>query len=121
MSGDNLSIKLLITHLKAQKSQTNTTSLVTLYVPSTTKINDLSKMINSEISKTSNIKLRQTRQGVQDALQAVSTNIKKLKEIPTNGLAIFTGHTSETFESISIEPPRPIDRFIYLCDNKFCL
>ena len=121
MSGHNLSIKPLIAHLKVQKSQTNTTSLVTLYVPASTKIIDLSKMINSEISKTSNIKLRQTRQGVQDALQAVSTTLKKLREIPTNGLAIFTGHTSENFESIAIEPPRPIDRFIYVCDNKFCL
>jgi peptide subunit release factor 1 (eRF1) len=83
-------------------------------------------MINSEISKTPNIKCRQTRQGVQDALQAVSTHVKRITTIPKNGLAIFAGNTTDGFESVALEPPRPVDRFFLLyhyndIKNKFYL
>jgi peptide chain release factor subunit 1 len=107
--------------LSAAKSLNNSTSLITLYIPASTKISDLSKMIITEISEASNIKSRQTRQGVQDALQAVSTHIKRMKKLPTNGVVIMTGETTTGFESAMIEPKRPIDRFLYRCDNKFCV
>lgn len=109
----------LVKHLQTCKSLNNSTSLITLYVPNTTKVTDLAKMVNLEISKTPNIKSRQTRQGVQDALQAVSTHVKRLKNIPGNGLAIFTGDTVCGFETTAVEPPRPVDRFFCRCDNKF--
>lgn len=112
-------MKSVVNQLATKKSLNNSTSLVTLYVPNNTKVSDLSKMISSEISKTPNIKSRQTRQGVQNALQAVSTQVKRLKVIPPNGIVIFAGETTEGFESLSAEPPRPIDRFFYRCDNKF--
>lgn len=111
----------LIKSLSIAKSSTNSTSLVTLYIPNSTKIIEVSKMITSEISKTVNIKSRQTRQGVQDALQAVSSQLKRFASIPNNGLAIFTGQTSDGLISVSVEPVRPIDRFMYHCDSKFCV
>ena len=114
-------LKPLANRLVTQKSLNNSTSLVTFYVPNTTKVSDFSKMVNSEISKASNIKDRQTRQGVQEALQAVSTHVKRMKTIPSNGVAIFTGSTTEGFESIAVEPPRPINQFFYRCENKFCV
>lgn len=114
-------LRPLVNRLVTQKSLNNSTSLVTLYVPPTTKVPDLSKKINLEISKTPNIKSRQTRQGVQDALQAVSTHVKRMKTLPQNGIVIFTGPTTDGFTSVAVEPPRPIDSFFYRCDNKFCV
>ena len=111
--------KPLVDRLVTRKSLNNSTTLVTFYVPPTTRLTDLNKMVNLEISKTPNIKSRQTRQGVQEALQAVSTQVKLLKTVPPNGIAIFTGPTTDGFESVVIEPNRPIDRFFYRCDNSF--
>jgi len=113
--------KPVINRLSARKSINNSTSLVSFYIPNTTRPCDFSKMVNSEISKTHNIKSRQTQQGFQDSLQAVSTHTNRINTIPKNGVAIFTGNTTEGFENVIIEPPRPLDRFLYSCDNKFCL
>jgi peptide chain release factor subunit 1 len=105
--------------LALAKSLHNNTSLITMYIPGNTRIPDLSKMINSEISESTNIKSRQTRQGVQAALQSISTHIKCMKKLPPNGIVIMTGETTTGFENTLIEPKRPIDRFFYRCDNKF--
>lgn len=109
----------LVKRLQACKSVNNSTSLVTFYVPPTTKVCDFSKLVDLERSKAPNIKSRQTRQGVETALQAVSTQVKRFKTLPANGVAIFTGSTLTGFESVAVEPPRPIDRFFYRCDNQF--
>lgn len=111
------SIKTLTTH----RSLSNSTSLVTMYIPGNTRVSDVTKMVNSEISKTPNIKSQQTRQGVQDALQAILTNVKSVSYFPSKGVALFAGNTTEGFISTAIEPVNPIDRFFYRCDNKFCL
>ena len=118
---DQLNLKSVIEKLSLCKSVNNSTSLVTLYVPSSTKISDLNKMITSEISKCTNIKSRQTRQGVSDALHSVISQLKRYKCIPSNGIAIFTGDTTDGFESLSVEPERPINSSFYRCDNKFCV
>jgi len=77
-------------------------------------------MVNSEISKTTNIKSRQTRQDVQDALQSVLSNVKNNNnKFPTNGIALFSGHTTEGFITECVHPIKPIDRFFYRCDTKF--
>lgn len=112
-------LKPLVNRLAPLTSVNNSTSLITFYVPSTHNLVELNKMVNLEMSKTSNIKSRQTRQGVQDALQAVSTHIKRLKTLPLNGIAIFTGPTMEGFESTVVEPPHSINRFFYRCDSSF--
>lgn len=111
-------IKMLRT-LTAARSLNNSTSLITMYIPGSTKLSDLSKMITTEIAEASNIKSRQTRQGVQDALQSVSTHVKSMKKLPSNGVVIMTGETTTGFENTIVEPKRPIDRFFYRCDNKF--
>lgn len=112
-------LRPLANRLLTEKSVNNSTSLVTFYIPPNTRISDFCKTLKSENSKTSNIKSRQTRQGVQDALQAVSTHVKRMKTLPLNGVAIFAGPTTEGFTSVCVEPPRPIDSFFYRCDNKF--
>lgn len=111
------SIKTLATH----RSVCNSTSLVTMYIPGNTRVCDITKMVNSEISKVHNIKSRQTRQDVQDALQAILTNVKSVSQFPSNGVALFAGSTTEGFISKAIEPVHPIDRFFYRCDTMFYL
>ena len=111
------SIKTFATH----RSLSNSTSLVTMYIPGNTRVPDVTKMINSEISKTPNIKSRQTRQDVQDALQAILTNVKGTTRFPSNGIALFAGNTIEGFVTEAIQPTHPIDRFFYRCDTKFYL
>ena len=105
--------------LVTMRSRINSTSLVTFYVPPTTRMADFSKMVNLELSKTPNIKSKQTRDGVSTALQAVSSQIKRMQSVPANGVVIFAGETEEGFQNVAIEPPRPIDRFFYRCDTKF--
>lgn len=111
------SIKALATY----HALSNSTSLVTMYIPGDTRVSDVTKMVNSEISKAPNIKSRQTRHGVQDALQAILTNIKGISCFPSNGVALFAGNTTEGFITTAIKPLHPIDRFFYRCDNKFYL
>lgn len=110
-----------ITMLSARRSFSNSTSLITMYIPTNSKVCDITKMVNSEISKAPNIKSKQTRQGVQEALQAILTNVKSVSRFPPNGVALFAGNTTEGFVSSAIEPIHPIDRFFYRCDSKFYL
>lgn len=108
-----------IQQLASYRSLNNSTSLITLYIPGSTRYSDVTKKISSEISVASNIKSRITRQSVQSAWQAVQSQFKTIKEIPTNGIIILVGDTKEKFINVVIEPPRPVDRFYYRCDNKF--
>src|SRR3972149_7656349 len=110
-------LRQLITDLAGQRSYTNTTSLVTMYVPGTEKVPDVMKMVSSEMSKSTNIKSRQTRQNVQDSLQAISSQLKIINKFPENGVAFFAGSTEEKFVNTVIDPPSPINNFFYRCDT----
>ena len=111
--------KTMIKELAAKKSGVHSTTLVTMYIPGSTHVSDVTKMISDEISQSSRIKSRQTRQGVQDSLQYVSTQLKGIKQFPTNGVVIFAGETSEEVVNMSFVPQRPIDRFFYRCGTQF--
>lgn len=76
-------------------------------------------MITSEMAQSHNIKSRQTRQGVQDSLQAISTQIKGVRKLPSNGVVLLAGETTEGFVNETIVPLRAIDRFFYRCGSKF--
>jgi peptide chain release factor subunit 1 len=101
------------------RSVNNSTSLITLYIPGKTKISDMNKFLTTEISQSNNIKARVTRQGVHDALQGVSSQLKLYTKFPDNGIVIFSGTTTDKKMSLTIEPPRPINRFFYCCDTKY--
>lgn len=114
----------IIQELKSAVSVDNTTSLVSLYLPASTKIVDASKMISSEIAKSANIKARQTRRGVQAGLNSILTNLRTLN-FTERGVALFAGETSTGFISHMVFPPTDsasiasIQNFLYRCDNKF--
>jgi peptide chain release factor subunit 1 len=105
--------------LQAHRSLNNTTSLISFYIPSTSKIPDLNKFVTSETSQCSNIKSRITRQGVKDALQGIQSQLKLCKTIPDNGLVLFSGNTDEGSVTKTFQPDRPVNNFLYRCDNKF--
>ena len=111
-------------NLSSAVSIDNTTSLVSLYIPSNTRIvPDLTRKISSEIAKSANIKARVTRQGVQSALSSILVSLKSLT-MPTNGVVFFAGETSYGTIMEKITPPstgQPINQFLYRCDSKFYL
>ena len=48
--------------------------------------------MKDELSTANNIKSRQNRHSVKEALNTIITQLKTLKEIPANGMAIFAGN-----------------------------
>jgi len=83
-------------------------------------------MLNSEYSLTQNVKSRQTRNNVLDALEKIMNHLKLFKQTPKNGMIVFSGNVSgkegqADIELWSIEPPQPLNQKIYWCDQEFVL
>jgi len=101
------------------------TELITLYVPPGKQISDALNMLRDEYGTASNIKSNTTRKNVQDAIVKVQQRLKLFKEPPENGLVIFCGAIpqngagSEKMETYVIEPPEPINIYLYRCDSRF--
>ncbi|MFW6176284.1 MAG: peptide chain release factor aRF-1 [Thermoplasmatota archaeon] len=102
------------------------TELISLYIPPDKKISDVASYLRDEMSESSNIKSKSTRKHVQSALKSILSKLKYFKESPENGIIFFVGEVSaqgDQTEMISktVEPPRPIETFIYRCDSEFYL
>lgn len=100
------------------------TELVTIYVPSNYDINALKKMVEQEWSTAQNIKSDITRKNVQTALEKIMHALRHFKEVPPNGLVIFSGNIAGRGEKPDyriwiIEPPIPSTLKIYRCDSTF--
>ncbi|MFC6952207.1 peptide chain release factor aRF-1 [Halorubellus litoreus] len=101
------------------------TQLVTIYVPEDRRISDVVAHITQEHSEASNIKSKQTRTAVQDALSSLKARLKYYKDPPENGMVLFSGAIdsgggqtdmkTEVLES----PPQPVESFRYHCDSEF--
>ncbi len=101
------------------------TELVSLYVPPGRQISEAVAMLKQEYGTASNIKSDTTRKNVQDAIVKVTQRLKLFKEVPENGLVIFSGAIpqngpgSERIETYVVTPPQPINVYLYRCDAKF--
>jgi peptide chain release factor subunit 1 len=101
------------------------TELVSVYVPPGKQISDVINMLRDEYGTASNIKSTTTRKNVMDAIVKVQQRLKLFKEPPENGLVIFCGAIpqngpgSERIETHVIEPPEPINIYLYRCDARF--
>jgi peptide chain release factor subunit 1 len=102
------------------------TQLVTIYVPEDHMISDVVAHVTQEHSEASNIKSKQTRTNVQDALTSIKDRLKYYGNTPPkNGLVLFSGAVdsgggrtemvTKTLES----PPEPVQSFRYHCDSDF--
>lgn len=103
------------------------TELITLYIPPDRQMSDVLGTLRNEYGTATNIKSKSTRKNVMDAIQTVIQRLKNVPKPPPNGLAVFAGAIphgapgSEKMEIYLIEPPEPINVYIYRCAAEFWL
>ena len=117
-------LKLFLEEIKKFKGRG--TQLISLYVPPTKRIDDVSSYLRNEFSESSNIKSKSTRKNVTGAIESILSRLKMWKTVPENGLVFFVGHhdvgANQTHMTQNvIEPPLPISTFLYRCDSDFYL
>jgi peptide chain release factor subunit 1 len=101
------------------------TQLVTIYVPPERMISDVVAHVTQEHSEASNIKSKDTRTNVQDALKSIKDRLKYYKEPPENGMVLFSGAVdsgggqTKMVTEVLENPPNPIQSFRYHCDSNF--
>lgn len=101
------------------------TQLVSIYVPPDRQLSDVVTHVTQEHSEASNIKSKQTRTAVQDALTSIKDRLRYYDSPPENGMVLFSGAIStgggqtEMVTRVLEEPPEPIQSFIYHCDSEF--
>jgi len=102
------------------------TQLVTIYVPPDRQISDVVAHVTQEHSEASNIKSKQTRTAVQDALTSIKDRLRYYDTFPPdNGLVLFSGAIdsgggqTEMVTKVLEDPPEPIQSFRYHCDSAF--
>jgi peptide chain release factor subunit 1 len=102
------------------------TELISLYVPPSKKIFDVTAYLRNEYAQSSNIKSRTTKKNVMWAIDSIIGRLKNFKEVPENGLIFLVGHKSGSGDqtipvSFVLEPPEPVTTFMYRCDSFFYL
>jgi len=101
------------------------TQLVTIYVPPDKQISDVVAHVTQEHSEASNIKSKDTRTNVQDALKSLKDRLKYYQEPPENGMVLFSGAVdtgggrTDMVTKVLEDPPEPIQSFRYHCDSAF--
>ncbi|MDR5672813.1 Peptide chain release factor eRF1 [Halalkaliarchaeum sp. AArc-CO] len=109
-----------------QEYEGSGTQLVTIYIPEDKQIADVVSHVTQEHSEAANIKSKQTRTNVQDALTSIKDRLRYYDTYPPEkGMVIFSGAVdagggqtdmvTRTLES----PPEPIQSFRYHCDSDF--
>ncbi|CAG9325111.1 unnamed protein product [Blepharisma stoltei] len=117
-------IKRLIQNL--DKCRGHGTSLISLIIPPTEQLSLTGRMINDECGSATSIKSRVVRQAILSALTSIRERLKLYNNrMPKNGLVIYCGEilndkdVIEKKVTIDIEPFRPINTKIYICNNTF--
>ena len=116
-------IKRLIKRLEQAKG--NGTSMISLIIPAKKAITDITKMLNDEQGTATNIKSNVNRKSVLTAITSARERLKLYNRTPPNGLILYTGTVlgedgrTEKKMVIDFEPFKPINKSLYLCDNKF--
>jgi len=102
------------------------TELISLYVPPSKQISDVTSYLKNELSESQNIKSKTTRKNVLSAIESIMSRLKTFKKPPENGVVFFIGHKSVGSDQTQmvqyvIEPPLVINTFLYRCDSEFYL
>lgn len=124
-SFDEYKLRKLIAELESKEGRG--TELISLYVPPKRAISEVVRDLREEASTAANIKSKTTRKNVMDAIESILQRLKLFKEPPKNGLVIFCGYIphgapgNEKMEIYVLEPPLPINLYLYRCDSKFVL
>lgn len=98
----------------------NGTSMISLIIPPKDQLSKVNKMLVDEYGTASNIKSRVNKQSVLGAITSAQHKLKCYARVPPNGLAIFVGTLDgDRRVSYGIEPVKPINTSLYLCDSRF--
>ena len=102
------------------------TQLVTIYIPPDKQISDVVSHVVQEHSEASNIKSKQTRTNVQDALTSIKDRLRYYDTYPPEGgLVLFSGAIdtsggqTDMVTKVLEGPPQPVQSFRYHCDSEF--
>ncbi|CAI48226.1 peptide chain release factor aRF-1 [Natronomonas pharaonis DSM 2160] len=102
------------------------TQLVSIYVPEDRQISDVVQHVTQEHSEAANIKSKQTRTAVQDALKSLKDRLKYYDTFPPDrGMVLFSGAVdagggqTDMVTEVLESPPDPIQSFRYHCDSHF--
>ncbi|WP_299235195.1 peptide chain release factor aRF-1 [Natronomonas sp.] len=102
------------------------TQLVSIYIPEDRQVSDVVAHVTQEHSEASNIKSKQTRTAVQDALKSIKDRLKYYDTYPPdNGMVVFSGAVdagggqTDMVTEVLESPPDPIESFRYHCDSHF--
>jgi peptide chain release factor subunit 1 len=118
-------VKRLLTELAEKKGRG--TELISLYIPPKKALHEVISALREEYGTASNIKSDTTRNHVMDALVKTMQRLKLYKTPPENGLVIFCGALptngpgSETIFLYELYPPKPVQTYLYRCDDHFHL
>jgi peptide chain release factor subunit 1 len=104
------------------------TQLVSIYIPEDRQISSVVAHVTQEHSEASNIKSKETRTNVQDALTSIKDRLRYYDTFPPeNGMVVFSGAVdtgggrSDMITRTLESPPQPIESFRYHCDAEFLL
>jgi peptide chain release factor subunit 1 len=119
---ERIKLKKFIKRLQSVRGRH--TELISVYLPPG---NDLTKLINTlqdEQGTATNIKDKNTGKAVINALERMIRTLKVIDKTPQNGIAIFSGNTSEkdnvdNVEVFWLEPPETIPLKLYRCEQRF--
>jgi peptide chain release factor subunit 1 len=101
------------------------TQLVSIYITPDEQISDNVAHVNEEYSEASNIKSKQTRTNVQDALKSIRDRLRYYDTPPENGMVLFSGAIdtgggqTEMVTRVLEDPPQPIQSSMYRCSSTF--
>lgn len=109
---------------KLEQARGNGTSMISLMLPPKSQISLVNKMLAEEFGTATNIKSRVNRLSVLSAITSTQQKLKLFKTVPENGLVIYCGtilmdDNKEKKVTIDLEPFKPINRSLYICDNRF--
>jgi len=124
MDVKELELQMLIEELSNYNGRA--TELISYYIPAGYDLAKVLDHLNYEYSTAQNIKDKNTRQHVMDALAKIINYLKGLKKLPDNGLVVFCGNISNRPGEVdirlwAIEPPDKLNIRLYRCDSRFLL
>ncbi|KAI7855697.1 peptide chain release factor eRF/aRF subunit 1 [Circinella umbellata] len=98
--------------------------MISLIIPPNYQLSRMTRMLTDEFGTASNIKSRVNRLSVLSAITSTQQRLKLYNKVPKNGLVLYCGTvvTEEGKEkkvNIDFEPHKPLNKSLYLCDNKF--
>lgn len=115
-------MKKLLKQLRDAKG--NGTSMISLIIPPKEQLSKINKLLIDEYGTATNIKSKVNRLSVLTAIVSTQNKLKTYNKTPPNGLGLFVGEIVLDDNKIKkvaygIEPIKPVNTSLYLCDSKF--